>query len=202
VEKITKNGNKKKQKGKNNSYGNSKKRSRNISENKKQKAKTKSMKDNIILTSLVVISIIAILYLWNPFNDSSTNGKAGIELGDPNDYVAILKSSINDGELHYYEYSDVKYYVHKNPWGQVRTRISSCEACSSTTFRLEKNGKNIGCNACLTQWDSDFYDNRYISPVKNDGCGCEYNPPPHVPNIIIDDYVLIEKMDIVDFKNL
>jgi hypothetical protein len=164
--------------------------------NKKPPVINKAKRDNIIIASFVIICMLLILYFWNPLaRDDSPDNK---EIDDPKNYVAIPVSSINDGELHYFETAGVKYYTHKNPWGEVITRISFCEKCSSSSFRLENDGRAVGCTGCITQWRSDSYEKieGTSSGSGTRSCGCEESPPAKLLHEIIDNHILVKKADI------
>ena len=111
--------------------------------------------------------------------------------------IKILKSEVTNGKIYYYLYNDVTYYVHKNPNGNYKTRISECAPCGnrgddSVTgrgFSLQNNGYRIACNKCGTTWDSESY-----QVVKNVGCG-DY-PPSYLPNTQDDTYIYINPKDV------
>ncbi|UCF12563.1 MAG: DUF2318 domain-containing protein [Thermoplasmatales archaeon] len=119
--------------------------------------------------------------------------------------IKIPLSKVDDGEIHYYTSEGTTFYVHQSPQGNIHTRISLCEPCVGKTFTLLEDGSIVDCDECHTRWDSETYEGIYSTPgevragvtITTEEIGCENYPPLYLQSTVINDYVVIEKKDLV-----
>ena len=183
-------------------------------ESRKHKVEMSSEKKttivNVVILILVVFAIILAASVSGLLGDESSNETQNRKINDntpidqtpnnenpnndnPEDEIKIPISDVDDGEIHYYTEEGTKFYVQKNPKGNIRTRKSICEPCDGTTFTLKDNGDIIDCDVCGTQWDSDTYEGL--------SGGCTDYPPPYLTNEIIGEDIIIKKSDLKKSTN-
>jgi hypothetical protein len=158
----------------------------------RQKRQTTFLLVGSIVIIIAIGAVVAVNLLRNPQRDIKIGGYI-----ETNDEIKIPVSDIDDGEIHYYRVDDVEFYVHKNPLGNIRTRISLCEPCAGKTFTLLQGGTIVDCDVCHTRWDSDSYKGIYPQPGENRVGGCEDYPPPPLPSTVENGYVVIQKSDLL-----
>ena len=181
---MAKKRNKKGRKGEENS---NKERQKLIVEMEKQKKHTAILLTSVII--VVVLAVIIAIYALGSTDDSSQNTvNENTNNQETEDEIKIPISSVDDGELHYFTENDIKFYVHKNPNGSFKTRISLCEPCDGKTFTLKEDGTIIDCDVCHTQWDSETYEGL--------SGGCQDYPPSFLRHEIIGDNITVKKSDL------
>lgn len=94
------------------------------------------------------------------------------KIKDKGGELLIPISKVNDGEAHYYVYSDkgqeVKFFVVKSTDGVIRAAFDACDVCFRSKKGYTQAGEFMICNNCGRK----FHSNR-INIVKG---GC--NPAP------------------------
>ena len=158
----------------------------------KQRKQTRFMLMGSVIVIVVIGAVVSVNLLSTPQKNIETNGF--IETANE---IKVALSAVDDGEIHYYTADGTTFYVHKNPQGNIRTRISLCEPCVGKTFTLFQGGLIVDCDVCHTRWDSDIYKGLYPEPGENRVGGCEDFPPPYLLSTVIDDYVVIQKSDLI-----
>ncbi len=165
----------------------------------KQKRQTRIILIGIAFVIIIIGLVVYFNLISNPQKGFYVNG-----LSETDDEIKIPLSALQDNEIHYYIEEGKKFYVHKNSQGNIHTRISFCKPCLGTTFTLIEGGNILDCDECHTRWDSETYEGIYPVPgeirggitITAEEIGCEDYPPPYLPSILIDDYVIIKKSDL------
>lgn len=154
-------------------------------------------KKNKILAAVVVV-VIVIIVAYTLIKPSGELNPEATQIESNANKILVSMSDIDDGQIHYYKASGIEteFYVHKNPQGRIKTRISVCEPCAGTRFTLLDGGNILDCNVCHTRWDSETYAGIYPQPGENRVGGCEDYPPPYLPHRIEGNYVVILKSDL------
>jgi len=158
----------------------------------RQKRQTKFLLIGSVIIIVAIGAVISVNLLGSPQKYIETNGYI-----ETDGEIKVALSAVDDGEIHYYTADGTTFYVHKNPQGNIRTRISLCEPCVGKTFTLFQGGLIVDCDVCHTRWDSDIYKGLYPEPGENRVGGCEDFPPPHLPSTVTDDYLVIQKSDLI-----
>lgn len=167
-----------------------------MSEKRKKYAESeiKRNKKNMQIVGILIVLIVgvigAVIALEPDFSskDSTKESQFQETNNDSDSEIKIPISEVDDGEIHYYENEETKFYVHKNPNGSFKTRISLCEPCDGKTFTLKEDGKIIDCDVCHTQWDSETYEGL--------SGGCQDYPPDYIEHKIENDVIIIQKSDL------
>ncbi len=156
----------------------------------RQKKQTKLL----LIGTVIVVIAIGIVVSGNLLSRVETE-----------DEIKISLSEVDDGEIHYYTVDGITFYIHKNPQGNIHTRLSFCEPCVGKTFTLIEDGTVIDCDACHTRWNSETYEGIYPEPgevrsgvnITTEEIGCENYPPQYLSNTIKDGYIIIQKADLI-----
>ena len=107
-----------------------------IVEMEKQKKQTTMLIASVII--IVVLAGIVAAFTLDLNDDSSSNPQNSKKIDQTvDDNITIPISEVDDGKIHYYTNEGKKFYVHKNPNGSYKTRISLCEPCDGKTFTLK-----------------------------------------------------------------
>ena len=159
----------------------------------RQKRQTKFL----LIGSSIIIIAIGVMITVNLLGSSPQKNIETTDFIETDNEIKVALSAVDGGEIHYYTADGTTFYVHKNPQGNIRTRISLCEPCVGKTFTLIQDGLIVDCDVCHTRWDSDIYKGIYPEPGENRVGGCEDFPPPYLPSTVTDGYVVIQKSDLI-----
>lgn len=186
----------------------SKREKREMAKRRKKEIRERREKKERNTKVLIGVGLIALIVLigyglatQSKTTQQQTSGKIGIENSivltpESNGTLKIAKSEVSNGKINYFLYNDIIFFVHYNPNGNYKTRVSECALCGNRGddsvakkgFTLQNNGNTISCNACGTTWDRE--DDKGISG------GCQNYPPSYVKNTQDNDYIYINKEDV------
>ncbi|MCG2825169.1 MAG: DUF2318 domain-containing protein [Thermoplasmatales archaeon] len=154
----------------------------------KLEERQKMMKITGVVVAVLIVVIGLSAYYIVSMKDGLGTGTPAETINPEEGKIRIIVSDINDGQIHYYSSKDTIFYVHRNPIGNIHTRIRYCGICSGTDFVLENEGNIIVCTTCNVKWDSETYS-------ETGGCvACP--PPPYLQHIIENGYIIIQESDL------